>query len=434
MSQVAGGSHAGTAAGERARRLSSRFGKIAIEYGLASEADVRRCLAVQKQITDSGREPPKLGDIMIEQGYVSEETAKKIYKLQGRAGGHREIDGYVIGPLLGKGATGSVYKAIMKSMNRTVAIKILHPDLARDRDYVLRFLREARAAAWLNHQNIVSGVDVGQSNGIFYFVMDYVEGPTVEELVASRGPLPEKQALEIALMMARALEHAHRHGIIHRDIKPDNIVIMSDGTARLLDLGIARRQRECGNSMIVGTPEYISPEQIRGDKNLDSRTDIYSLGVTLYQMLTGHRPFAGKMLELIRHHLNSVPVPPTRHVPGLSKETSDLVMEMMSKDRNDRPADPRDLAIAIEGALMAKPGEVSGVGALDADYQGDARPITQIPLVAPLPDRMTAPPPKPKPAPQKILTHAPISRKGGRSGRVGNGGRRVKRRFSRRRR
>jgi len=423
MSQVVSGSRAGSTGSERARRLSSRFGKIAVENGLATESDVRRCLAVQKQIVDSGREPPKLGDIMVEQGYVSGEMAKKIYKLQGRAGGHREIDGYVIGELLGKGATGSVYKAVMKSMNRTVAIKILHPELSKDRDYVLRFLREARAAAWLNHQNIVGGVDVGQSNGIFYFVMDYVEGPTVEELVASRGPLPEKQALEIALMMARALEHAHRHGIIHRDIKPDNIVIMPDGTALLLDLGIARRQRKCGDSMIVGTPEYISPEQIRCDGDLDSRTDIYSLGVTLYQMLTGHRPFGGKMLELIRHHLHSVPVAPTHHVPGLSKETSDLVMEMMAKDREDRPADPRDLAIGIERALTAKPCEVSGFGELDADYRGDCRPITQIPLVVPLPDRMTAPPSKPKPVLQKIITHAPVSGRGGRSGRVGNGGR-----------
>jgi len=420
MSQVANDARADAIGGETGRRMSSLFGRIAIRNGLATEADVRRCLAVQKQISDSGREPGRLGDIMVEQGYVPEEMAKKIFSLQGRAGGHREIDGYLIGNLLGRGATGSVHKAVMKSMNRPVAIKILHPQLAKDRGYVLRFLREARAAAWLNHQNIVSGVDVGESNGVYYFVMDYVEGPTVEQLIEEKGPLDEKQALGIALMMARALEHAHRHGIIHRDVKPDNIVVMADGTARLLDLGVARLERRCGSSMIVGTPEYISPEQIRGDENLDCRSDIYSLGVTLYQMVTGRRPFQGTMLTLIRHHLNSVPVSPSHHVPGLSKECCDLVLEMMAKDRNDRPEDPRDLAIAIEGALLAKPGAVSGFEDLETSHGDGERPITVIPLVVPLTEGMKAPPPKPRPALKKIVKEAPVSTNGGRSGRVGS--------------
>jgi len=197
---------------------------------------------------------------------------------------------------------GTVYRATQLSLDRTVAVKVLSPRFSQDPRYVEKFLREARAVARLQHPNLVAGIDVGESRGTYFFVMDFVEGKTLRRLLEEGRP-SEPETLRIALHVACGLEHAHRHKIVHGDVKPGNIMIMEDGLARLCDLGLARRTRE-SDDMALGTKHYAAPEQSRG-RPLDGRSDIFSLGMTLGQMITGRIPppvaeIAGPVGELVR--------------------------------------------------------------------------------------------------------------------------------------
>ncbi|MHC4777116.1 MAG: serine/threonine protein kinase, partial [Planctomycetota bacterium] len=201
------------------------FGQIAIAYNFVSADQVLDCVIVQKKMKELGVQPKRLGEIMVEKGIISQEQANNIFRIQGREGGHLQITGYKLVKKLGSGSMGSVYVAKQLSMDRLVAIKLLSPQLARNEKFVERFMREARAVARLNHINIISGIDVGESNGINYFAMEYVDGPTLIAVLEKNGALDEKRGLKFTLQIARALEHAHKHNMVHRDIKPDNIMI-----------------------------------------------------------------------------------------------------------------------------------------------------------------------------------------------------------------
>jgi len=246
------------------------------------------------------------------------------------------IGGFELLATLGKGGMGTVLKARQISMDRVVALKVLPPNLAKNQDFVQRFLREARSAAKLNHPNIVQGIDVGEADGVYYFAMEFVDGPTLKDLLKREGRLDEKKALNIIGGVARALEHAHKHGIVHRDIKPDNIMISRDGTA-------------------LGTPHYMAPEQARGEADLDTRCDIYALGATLFHAVTGEFPYtapnAGALMA--KHITEPVPNPKDRN-SALSRPICDLIQHMMAKDREDRPQTPTDLLAEIRDALEGK--------------------------------------------------------------------------------
>ncbi|NQT89530.1 serine/threonine protein kinase, partial [bacterium] len=223
------------------------------------------------------------------------------------------IGGYEVLEQLGKGGMGTVFKARQVSMDRLVALKVLPPKLAEDEAYVARFVREARAAAKLTHPNIVQGYDVGEADGTHYFAMELVDGPSVKNLLDRSGTIEEKKALNIAGAVARALEEAQRHGIVHRDIKPDNIMINSRGIVKLADLGLARTTAKVDTVTLdgtaIGTPQYMSPEQVRAEPDLDTRADIYALGATLYHMVTGEFPFDGPTpAAIIAKHIAD-PVP-----------------------------------------------------------------------------------------------------------------------------
>ncbi len=275
-----------------------------------------------------------------------------------------EIEGYRIKKLIGKGGMGAVYLATQLSMDRDVALKVLLPALAKDRGFVTRFVREARAAGKLQHANIVGGIDVGESGGYYYFVMEYVEGTPVSAILKKRGKIPEANALGIALHIARALEHAWNHQLIHRDIKPSNIIIARDGMSKLMDLGLARSTREdmavTMTGVAIGTPHYISPEQARGERDLDIRTDIYSLGATLYHMATGVVPFDGDTSAVVmtKHITEKLPSPRSKN-PDLSPGICRLIEKMMAKERADRYATPADLMKDI--AKVARGGVPVGV-------------------------------------------------------------------------
>ena len=271
---------------------------------------------------------------------------------------HRlNIGGFELISKVGQGGMGTVYKARQISMDRIVALKVLPRRLAGDKSYVQRFVREARAAAKLNHPNIVQGIDVGKSGGYYYFAMEYIDGETAADKVRRAGPLDEEEAIDICLQAARALAHAHsRANIIHRDVKPQNILLNERGTAKLADLGLARHTEHDDASLTsagttLGTPDYISPEQIRGDADLDGRCDIYSLGATLYHLLVGRPPYPGGSSSVVmaKHLTESVP-DPTAERPGLSPDTAAIVRHAMQKDRAKRYQTADAMAEAMEAA------------------------------------------------------------------------------------
>ncbi|MFW6157985.1 MAG: protein kinase domain-containing protein [Planctomycetota bacterium] len=272
------------------------------------------------------------------------------------AAGKNRLGGFRIVRKIGQGGMGAVFQAVQESVDRPVALKVLPPRLARDKEYLGRFFREARAAARLNHPNVVQAIDAGEADGYYYFAMEYVEGPSVIELL-QQGSMPRDQVLRIARDIGRALEAAHGAGIVHRDVKPANILLASDGTAKLADLGLAREttSRATGltqEGLAIGTPDYISPEQVRGEADVDGRTDIYSLGATLYHMLTGQPPYTGGSgNEVMAKHL-SEPVPdPHRVNPAIPLAAARVVRKAMAKDREHRYQTAAEMVQDIARAL-----------------------------------------------------------------------------------
>src|SRR5205823_11578427 len=221
---------------------------------------------------------------------------------------------YKIVRKLGAGGMADVYLAEDQELGRRVAIKVLNDRHANDEQFVERFRREAKNAAALSHPNVVSIYDRGDAEGTYYIAMEYLDGRSLKELIVSRGPAPVNVSIEYARQILSALRFAHRHGIVHRDIKPHNVLVDREGRVKVTDFGIARagtsQMTEAGS--IVGTAQYLSPEQARGGE-VDQRSDLYSLGVVLYELLTGTVPFSGDTpVEIAMKHLSQTPEPPSR--------------------------------------------------------------------------------------------------------------------------
>jgi serine/threonine-protein kinase len=273
----------------------------------------------------------------------------------------RQIPGYHLLGRLGAGAMATVYKARQVSLDRMVAVKILPKKFSQMTEFVERFYAEGRAAAKLNHPNIVAALDVGRHGDAHYFIMEYVEGHTVHEHLIKEGPYSEADALAIAIQIAEALNHAHQAGMIHRDVKPKNILITNEGVAKLADMGLARAvsdreaaEAEAGKTF--GTPYYIAPEQIRGKLNIDSRADIYNFGATLFHMVTGRVPFEGPNLSaILMKHLDEPLVPPDHINPGLSNGISEIIELCMTKDPEKRYASTTDLIEDLRAVADGRP-------------------------------------------------------------------------------
>jgi len=264
------------------------------------------------------------------------------------------VPGYRFLGRLGSGGMGDVFLAHQESLDRRVAVKLLPPEMARDQATVDKFLREARSAAKVSHENIVGAVDAGQAGGRTFFVMEYVAGESLHSLVHRQGALPEAQALGFARQIALGLRHAHRHGLIHRDIKPKNILITKDGRAKICDFGLARMLKEAEGTeeLLYTTPAYASPEQCRAEPDVDHRTDIYSLGVSLFETLTGKRPFsAEKGRDLMAKHVSEEPPAPRSLQPAVSEAAEALVLRMLRKRPEERFSDYDELLGAIERVL-----------------------------------------------------------------------------------
>jgi len=292
----------------------------------------------------------------------------------------QQIPGYQLLEQIGQGAMGTVYKARQLSMDRIVAIKVLHSQLAADPKYLERFTREAHLAATLSSNNVVQAIDVGSAGAIQYFVMEYVEGTTIKRELDRGKVYGEEEAVEIVLQVAQALQQAHRRRLVHRDIKPANIILTKEGVAKLADLGMARetvnpRFSENEQGMTMGTPLYMSPEQIQ-TADVDSRTDIYSLGAVLYRLVTGGTPFAGDDAVAIAYqHVHEPPIPPRVLRPELANAWESLILRALAKDPNER----FQTAVAMARALEALPeGDVGGRTSPISDASSPNLPVIGI--------------------------------------------------------
>src|ERR1700759_623682 len=254
-------------------------------------------------------------------------------------------DRYELGEILGFGGMSEVHLARDVRLHRDVAVKVLRADLARDPSFYLRFRREAQNAAALNHPAIVAVYDTGEAetpNGpLPYIVMEYVEGVTLRDIVHNEGPMEPKRAIETIADACQALNFSHQNGIIHRDVKPANIMISTTNAVKVMDFGIARALSDSGNSVtqtaaVIGTAQYLSPEQARGD-TVDARSDVYSLGCVLYEMLTGEPPFVGDSPVAVAYqHVREDPVPPSQRHEGISADLDAVVLKALAKNPENR--------------------------------------------------------------------------------------------------
>jgi len=303
---------------------------------------------------------------------------------------------YVIERKLGSGGMADVYLAEDQELGRRVALKLLNDRHAADEQFVERFRREAQSAAGLNHPNIVSIFDRGYAEGTYYIAMEYLDGRTLKELLVKNGPTPIPIAIDYARQILGALSFAHRNGIVHRDIKPHNIVVGHDGRLKVTDFGIARsgasQMTEAGS--IVGTAQYLSPEQARGAP-VDPRSDLYSLGIVLYEMLTGKVPFTGDTpVEIAMKHLSQVPSPPSELRAEVPHDLDAIVMRALAKEPDQRYSSTEemdaDLARVARGVAVSRETEdamtqvLAGAGTATAAQTMVQRPRTAV-----------APPPAP---------------------------------------
>ena len=259
-------------------------------------------------------------------------------------------DRYEIQEIIGSGGMAVVYKATDNRLHRSVAVKILRDELAADEEFRRRFQTEAQAVAMLSHPNIVSVYDVSHSESVEYIVMELIEGVTLMQYMQKKGALGWKEALHFSVQISKALEHAHSKGIVHRDIKPQNIMILRDGSIKVADFGIAALEstQEQRSSQTVGSVHYIAPEQARGEQP-DTRSDIYSLGVVMYEMLTGRMPYDGETAEQIAlKHIAGIAVPPQEINPDIPDELARITLRAMNADINARYQSASELLADLE--------------------------------------------------------------------------------------
>ena len=260
----------------------------------------------------------------------------------------------------GGGGMAVVYKAKCHLLNRYVAVKILRPDLVENEEFVTRFKRESQAAASLSHPNIVNMYDVGQEDDIHYIVMEYVDGMTLKEYIRKEGRLSCEEAVRIACQVCSALHHAHENNIVHRDIKPQNILISRDGTAKVADFGIARAVTSATVTMaganVIGSVHYFSPEQAKGSY-VDKKSDIYSLGIVLYEMVTGVVPFEGdSAISVALKHIQEQVTPPGELNPDIPKSIQYIIERALEKRLEDRYNDAAEMLSDLKRALKEPDG------------------------------------------------------------------------------
>jgi serine/threonine protein kinase len=326
-------------------------------------------------IPDLPEQPVSMATVLVKHGLITKFQAKLL--LLGKYRGFR-IGPYAIKEQIGQGGMGAVYLAEHTTLSRKVALKVLTPGADSDTKLAVeRFLREARSAAALDHPNIVRLHDVGQFGTTYYIVMELVEGDTLDKLVTKSGSIPCGKAVEYIAQAAAGLQHAYEKGFVHRDIKPQNLILSKDGTVKILDMGLARSSEERDKltanidiGAILGTADYIAPEQAVNDPNVDIRADIYSLGATFYTLVTGRPPFGGNTTQkLVQHQVKDAPSL-TRLDKTLPKELADVVSRMMAKKKEQRFRTPADVIAALTPWLPNSGKIVAGLTNTEAGAAG----------------------------------------------------------------
>lgn len=309
------------------------------------------------------------------------------------------LGGYFLEEEIGRGSMGVVYRGKQMALGREVAIKLLPQSHARDASYVARFIREAHIIAGLNHPNIVQIYDAGQHNKILYFVMEFVQGPTLANLLQLDGMITAHLAVEYAAQIADALDAAYsERNVIHRDIKPENLMLDRWGKIKVMDFGLARAtgqrlQKITVAKTLVGSIYYSSPEQIWGQV-LDNRSDIYALGVVLYEMVTGRRPFRGRsMPELTQTIINGSPLPPRAYNPELPQDLENIILTALARDRERRYTHAGLMARSLRTLRIQPASPVTSFSPypLPAQQPGPPGGNSYIPYGAPLPNQEQQP-------------------------------------------
>jgi len=353
--------------------VDTLVGRLVVDTGLATPDEVQHCLEQVKANQAESINQQSLARALVNNEYVTRRQMSRLRQVLEAERSGQAIPGYKLLGKLGAGAMATVFKARQLSLDRLVAIKILPRKFSQSPQFVERFYAEGRAAALLNHPNIVQAYDVGKAGEYHYFVMEYVEGRTVHDDIIKHKRFSEAGAIEIAIQSAEALEHAHQKGLIHRDVKPKNVMINRDGVVKVADLGLARAmsdkeaaEAEAGKAF--GTPYYISPEQIRGEIHIGPEADIYSLGATLYHMLTGNVPFDGKNPSSVMHkHLKADLIPPDHVNPKLSAGISEIIEMMMAKRAKDRYRSCSDLLADLRAVQQGENPPLAHKDVLGAD-------------------------------------------------------------------
>jgi serine/threonine-protein kinase len=311
----------------------------------------------------------------------------------------QSLGGYLLEEEIGRGSMGMVYRGKQIALGREVAVKVLPQSLAHDTSYVARFIREAQIIAGLNHPNIIHIYDAGQQNKLLYFVMEYIQGPTLANLIHFDNIILQPLAIEYVAQIADALDAAYKErNVIHRDIKPENIMLDRWGKIRVMDFGLARapgHQRITVAKTLVGSIYYASPEQVWGH-NLDNRSDIYALGVVFYEMVSGQRPFTGhSMPELTQAITSGTLYPPSIHNPEIPPELERIILKAMARDRNQRYEDAGLMAKDLREFNMKQftptPGSASTFQELPSSHKRGTR---REPLVIHPPKRPQAQKPR----------------------------------------
>jgi serine/threonine-protein kinase len=315
------------------------------------------------------------------------------------------IDGrYQVMAHLGTGGMAEVYCAQDLQLGRKVALKVLHERFAADAEFVERFRREASSAAGLQHQHVVSVYDRGEWDGTSYIAMEYVPGQTLKQLVHDEGPLDPQRAVDLTVQILRAARFAHRRGIIHRDFKPQNVIVDDEDRAKVTDFGIARAGASdmTQTGSIMGTAQYLSPEQAQGHA-VTARSDLYSIGIVLYELLTGRVPFeAEAAVTIALKQVSEAPVPPSQINPAVTPELEAVVLRALEKDPADRFADADEFIAALEaaGSRIPSPGAIAAAEAA-------AAAAAALPAAAMAASVAAPPPPPPPPATGVYATSAP---------------------------
>ncbi|MHC4597598.1 MAG: serine/threonine protein kinase [Planctomycetota bacterium] len=331
----------------------------AMKAGLLMPDKIQEGLNIQKELSDQGKNVPIL-NILVKKEFLSRDAAKCMvleHKLEGAEtqATFQPIAGYKIGKLLGKGGVARVFWAERTKGGDEVALKIQHPLQNLNKTFVERFVNEARLLKQFESEYVVKGLDYGHNGGFYFLAMELLEGESVQDMLDREGTFGEDKALFIIVQIAKALEYCQNQGILHRDIKPDNIMVTKSGNIKLCDLGFAKpiEGTEGEEDLTCGTPQYISPEQARGFSDVDIRADIYSLGATLFHMAVGEVPFAGddSMEVMAKQILEDLSTSKHRNI---SMHMQYFIEKMMAKERDIRYQSARELIEDIETQIKGK--------------------------------------------------------------------------------